>query len=57
MILRDSEFKGTATLPAVLEIAESNKGQDQSEYRAEFIRLVKAAISLQRTNPPIGSRR
>ena len=46
MILRDSEFKGTATLPAVLEIAESNKGRDQSEYRAEFIRLVKAAIPL-----------
>ena len=46
MILRDSEFKGTATLAAVLEIAESNKGRDQSEYRTEFIRLVKAAVPL-----------
>jgi len=57
MILRDSEFKGTATLPAVLEIAESNKGRDQSEYRAEFIRLVKAAIPLQRTYPQPGPSR
>ncbi len=47
MILRNSEFKGTATLPAVLEIAESSKGRDQSEYRAEFIKLVKAAMALQ----------
>ncbi|MDB5335037.1 MAG: uncharacterized protein JWN70_656 [Planctomycetaceae bacterium] len=53
MILRDSEFKGTATLPAVLEIAESSKGKDLSEYRAEFIRLVKLAIPLKQLNPAI----
>lgn len=46
MILRDSEYKGTATLPAVLEIAKSNTGPDRSEYRAEFISLVEAAMRL-----------
>ena len=46
MLLRDSPHKGTATLPAVLEIAQSNQGPDRSEYRAEFIRLVEAARRL-----------
>lgn len=46
MILRDSKWKGNATLPAVLEIAKGNKGQDPNGYRAEFIRLVEIALSL-----------
>jgi Ca-activated chloride channel family protein len=48
MLLRDSEYKGNATLPAVLEIAQANKGEDNSGYRAEFIRLVQAALPLKR---------
>lgn len=48
MILRDSQHKGTATLPAVLEIAQSSKGEDRSGYRAEFIRLVQTAMELKR---------
>lgn len=46
MLLRNSEFKGNSTLPAVLEIAQANKGEDTSGYRAEFIRLIQAAITL-----------
>jgi Ca-activated chloride channel family protein len=46
MILRDSEFKGNASLAAVLEIAQSSKGEDANGYRAEFIRLIQATSQL-----------
>jgi len=49
MILRDSEFAGNATLPAILEMAQASKGEDQSGYRAEFIRMVQAASKLKQT--------
>ena len=40
MVLRDSEFKGSAGLVQVLRLAESARGKDKEGYRAEFIRLV-----------------
>jgi len=40
MILRDSEFKGTGTLGAVLEWAQEGKDSDANGYRAGFIQLV-----------------
>jgi len=43
MLLRHSQFKGSATLDGVLEIAESSKGDDKAGYRGEFIELVKKA--------------
>jgi Ca-activated chloride channel family protein len=46
MILRDSEYQGDATLPAVLEIAQANKGEDRQGYRSDFIGLIQAAIRL-----------
>jgi Ca-activated chloride channel family protein len=44
MILRESPHKGNATLPAVLELAESSRGEDRQGYRKEFIELVRAAL-------------
>ena len=46
MILRDSPYKGNATLGSVLELAETGKGEDKQGYRAEFIELVGMARGL-----------
>jgi Ca-activated chloride channel family protein len=43
MLLRDSKFKGSASLDAVLEIAKEAKGLDLHGYRAEFINLVEVS--------------
>jgi len=43
MILRESEHKGTATLPFVAEIAGGAMGRDAGGYRAEFLDLVRKA--------------
>jgi Ca-activated chloride channel family protein len=41
MLLRNSEYKGTATYDLILEWAKEGKGEDKNGYRAEFIRLVE----------------
>lgn len=46
MLLRNSEYKGTATYDLVLEWAKEGKGADKNGYRAEFIRLVELSKSL-----------
>ena len=46
MILRDSPYKGNATLGSVLDLAEAGKGEDKQGYRAEFIELVGTARGL-----------
>jgi len=43
MLLRDSEFKGTATFGNTLELAKAAKGKDDDGYRAEFIKLIEVA--------------
>ena len=43
LVLRDSEFKGNATLAGVQELAQEGRGADEGGYRAEFIELVKKA--------------
>ena len=43
MLLRDSKFKGSASLDAVLEIAKEAKGLDIHGYRAEFINLIECS--------------
>ncbi len=40
MILRESEYRGTAAINSVLELAEQGIGQDVGGYRKEFIDLV-----------------
>lgn len=42
MILRDSKFRGTATLADVITLASGARGSDPDGYRAEFIRLVQS---------------
>jgi Ca-activated chloride channel family protein len=46
MILRDSPHKGTATLGAVLELAQEGLGPDEGGYRAEFLTLVQKAQAI-----------
>ncbi len=46
MLLRDSPHKGTATYPAVVELAESSLGHDPNGYRSEFVGLVRRAQAL-----------
>jgi Ca-activated chloride channel family protein len=43
MILRDSRYKGTATVSDVIALASGARGYDTDGYRAEFIRLVQSA--------------
>ncbi len=42
MILRDSEFKGDASYPEVIKLAQSAKGEDTEGYRIELIKLIKS---------------
>ena len=44
LLLRDSQYKGTATYDQVLAMATTAKGTDPEGYRAEFIQLVKKAM-------------
>jgi Ca-activated chloride channel homolog len=46
MILRNSPYKGSADFVDVLDWANAGKGEDVHGYRAEFIRLVRRAMSL-----------
>ncbi len=46
MLLRDSEYKGSANYAQVLEMARKAKGTDSQGYRAEFIKLVEMAEML-----------
>ena len=46
MLLRDSQFKGLSNFDAVIEIAESARGEDATGDRAEFVEIVRAAKKL-----------
>jgi Ca-activated chloride channel family protein len=46
MLLRDSEYKGSASFAQVLELARGAQGPDPGGYRAEFVRLVETAQQL-----------
>jgi Ca-activated chloride channel family protein len=48
MILRDSPYKGNATLASVEELAKAAKGADREGYRAEFLTLVAKAKDLKK---------
>lgn len=47
MLLRNSEFSGSANYDGIIALAAGAKGQDHEGYRAEFIQLVKKAKLLQ----------
>jgi secreted protein with Ig-like and vWFA domain len=47
MILRQSEFKGAATLPMVATIAGAALGPDAGGHRAEFLDLVRKAETIE----------
>jgi Ca-activated chloride channel family protein len=47
MILRNSPYRGNATVGEVIENAKASKGSDKNGYRQEFIQLVqKSRVSL-----------
>ena len=46
LLLRKSEFKGVATYEQVIQTAQNALAKDPEGYRAEFVRLVKLAQSL-----------
>jgi Ca-activated chloride channel family protein len=46
MLLRNSEFKQSASFQQVISLAKAAKGADANGYRQEFINLVQAAGSL-----------
>ncbi len=46
MILRESEFKQNSSYEQVLQIAKNSKGDDNENYRSEFVQLVKTAKSI-----------
>lgn len=43
MLLRNSDFKGSASFDEVIKLAKNAKGLDEEGYRAEFIRLAENA--------------
>ena len=47
MILRDSTYKGDATLGQAIEWAKQGRGRDKSGYRKDFVELMKKARQLQ----------
>lgn len=46
LLIRDSNFRGTANYDHILELAKNAKGKDEEGYRAEFLKLVKTAKML-----------
>ncbi|HYE84614.1 MAG TPA: VWA domain-containing protein [Clostridia bacterium] len=46
LLLRDSEYKGSASFESVLANAREAMGDDKEGYRIEFIRLVETASAL-----------
>ena len=59
MILRDSEYKGSANYAQVKKLALKAKGSDIHGYRAQFIRLVEMAelLDKRRSTPVISEPR
>jgi Ca-activated chloride channel family protein len=52
MVLRESDFLGTATLDRVEDLARDARGDDRDGYRSEFIRLVEAYGLLDQRSEP-----
>ena len=52
MLLRNSEFKASASFDHVLKLAKNAKAYDEEGYRSEFIRLVESARLLAKAKEP-----
>lgn len=46
LLIRDSEFKGDASIENIITAARLARGEDEMGYRAEFIRLVNLASDI-----------
>jgi Ca-activated chloride channel family protein len=53
LLLRQSEFKGTATFDQVIRLAKGARGVDDEGYRSEFIRLAGSAQLMAKERPVI----
>jgi Ca-activated chloride channel family protein len=53
LLLRNSEFKSTASFDHVIKSARSARGKDEEGYRAEFVRLVESAAMLAKSKPAV----
>jgi len=51
MLLRNSEFKSTASYVDVLLLSRNAKGNDEEGYRTEFVKLVESAQLLAKAKP------
>lgn len=51
LLLRESEYKSTASYDNVLNLARKAKGYDEEGYRSEFVRLVESARLLAKGKP------
>jgi Ca-activated chloride channel homolog len=51
MLLRDSRFKGTASVDGMLELARGSLGEDPQGYRRDFVRLVERYGRIARHEP------
>lgn len=51
LVLRDSEFKGKASIQDVLALAKRSQGDDPEGYRQEFVQLVEQYRSLATSKP------
>jgi Ca-activated chloride channel family protein len=50
LLLRNSDFKGSANYEQVVNLAKNAFGKDSEGYRAEFLKLVKTTKLLDKTN-------
>ena len=48
LVLRESQFRGTASLEQALELAQHSLGEDRERYRTEFLDLVRKAMQVAR---------
>ena len=48
MVLRTSEYKGTATLRSAVEMARGARGSDEGGYRAEFVEMMGRLLNGER---------
>jgi Ca-activated chloride channel family protein len=51
MLLRDSRFKGSATVDGMLELARGSLGEDRQGYRRDFVALVERYRRIARHEP------
>jgi Ca-activated chloride channel family protein len=53
MLLRDSEFSGEASWALARDLARGALGEDADGYRAEFLRMIDVAATLDDGEPPL----